>query len=214
MWQQNHVLQHRTFEWHRSSLFPEKSERRGFLKKTKPKKQADSFKHLLWNTSSSARWELDSVLAIPHKKNTHQTWYKLPLNWRRMEMHIMFNTFIYSWQLCSGFSVNTSHMNPFHLRSLIHSNKRKKDLPRCSRNHRPSQPLHSPVVILFCKLMCKAQQGSVTDYGPESRLGWIQDGCRGPVFQMFPNIHVPDHVRFFGIFKFHKNESVYPSREG
>lgn len=124
----------------------------------------------------------------------------------------MFNTFIYSWQLCSGFSVNTSHMNPFHLRSLIHSNKRKKDLPRCSRNHLPSQPLHSPVVILFC--MCEAQQGSVADYGPESRLGWIQDGCRGPVFQMFPNIHVPDHVRLFGMFRFHKNESVYPSREG
>lgn len=85
-----------------------KSEGRLFKKQNQKNRLTHSNIHLLWNTSSSARWELDSVLAFPHIKKkwkTHQTWYKLPLNWRRMEMHIMFNTFISSWQLCSGFSV-------------------------------------------------------------------------------------------------------------
>lgn len=83
---------------------------------------------------------------------------------------------------------------PF-ISALLNIQIKKRNLPRCCRNHLPLLPLHSPRVMLFCNLMCEAQQGSVAYYGPESRLGRIQDGCRGQTFQMLPNIYAPDHVR-------------------
>lgn len=61
----------------------------GFFLLLKP---VNSFKHASSEEHPSARWEFDCFSSSPWKKNPHQTWYKLPLNWRRMEMHIMFNT--------------------------------------------------------------------------------------------------------------------------
>lgn len=78
--------------------------------------------------------------------------------------------------------------------------QKKKNPARCGSNRLPLPPLHSPRVIESCKLMCGAQQGSAADYGPDSGLGWIQDGCRGRISQMFPRIYPPDHVRVFFFF--------------
>lgn len=68
----------------------------------------------------------------------------------------------------------------------------KKNLSRCGSNR----------LSLFCNLIGEAQQGSVANYGPESHLGWVQDGCRGRILQMLPNVNAPDHVRFLGVFRF------------
>lgn len=146
----------------------------------------------------------------PLKKNKK----KKTSNWRRMEMYIMFNTLHFFlaalfWLL----SKIPPTWTPF-ISALLNIQIKKRNLPRCCRNHLPLLALHSPRVMLFCNLMCEAQQGSVADYGPESRLGWIQDGCRGQTFQMLPNIYAPDHVRSLEYLDFHKDESVYPSREG